>query len=48
METMYLQSGRLLYHLNGQEFEMRPGECITVRPGDVHRITALEDSVILE
>jgi mannose-6-phosphate isomerase len=47
-ETMYLQSGRLLYHLNGGEFEMRPGDCITIRPGDVHRITAFEDAVILE
>lgn len=48
METMYLQSGRLLYHFNGVEFEMNPGQCITVRPGDVHRIEALEDAVILE
>jgi mannose-6-phosphate isomerase len=47
-ETMYLQSGRLLYHLNGAEFEMSPGECITINAGDVHRITALEDAVILE
>ena len=48
METMMLQSGRLLYHLNGEEFEMEPGECLTIRPGDVHRMTALEDSVMLE
>ena len=47
-ETMYLQSGRLVYHLNGQDFEMSPGQCITIHPGDVHRITALEDSVVLE
>lgn len=47
-ETMYLQSGRLLYHLNGDEFELQSGQCITIRPGDVHRVTALEDSVILE
>jgi mannose-6-phosphate isomerase-like protein (cupin superfamily) len=47
-ETMYLQSGRVLYHFNGSEFEMGPGEAITVRPGDVHRIEALEDTVILE
>jgi mannose-6-phosphate isomerase len=47
-ETMYLLSGRLLYHLNGDEFEMGPEQCITIRPGDVHRITALEDAVILE
>lgn len=47
-ETMYLQSGRLLYHFNGQDFEMGPGQCITIHPGDVHRITALEDAVVLE
>jgi quercetin dioxygenase-like cupin family protein len=32
-ETMYLQAGRLLYHLNGTDFEMEPGQCITIRPG---------------
>jgi mannose-6-phosphate isomerase len=47
-ETMYLQSGRLLYHFNGTDFEMEPGQCITIRPGDIHRIEALEDAVILE
>jgi mannose-6-phosphate isomerase-like protein (cupin superfamily) len=47
-ETMYLQRGRLLYHFNGVDFEMAPGQCITINPGDVHRIEALEDAVILE
>jgi mannose-6-phosphate isomerase len=47
-ETMYVQSGRLRYHLNGTDFEMEPGFAITIRPGDVHRIEALEDSTILE
>src|SRR3954467_2692442 len=47
-ETMYLQSGRVLYHFNGADFEMTAGQCITVRPGDVHRIEALEDTVLLE
>ena len=47
-ETMYLQSGRILYHLNGVDFEMSPGSCITIHPGDVHRVEALEDAVILE
>ena len=47
-ETMFLQSGKLLYHLNGSDFEMAPGDCITIRPGDVHRITAIEDAVVLE
>jgi mannose-6-phosphate isomerase-like protein (cupin superfamily) len=47
-ETMYLQSGRVRYHFNGADFEMHPGDCITVNPGDVHRIEALEDTVLLE
>lgn len=47
-ETMYLQSGRLLYHLNGSDFVLEAGETITVRPGDVHRMEALEDAIILE
>jgi mannose-6-phosphate isomerase-like protein (cupin superfamily) len=47
-EAMYLQSGRVRYQLNGEEFEMVPGDCLTVRPGEVHRMTAIEDSVMLE
>ena len=47
-ETMYLLSGRLMYHLNGVDFEMNEGECLTVNPGDIHRVEALEDSIILE
>jgi mannose-6-phosphate isomerase-like protein (cupin superfamily) len=47
-ETMYLLRGRLLYHLNGVDFELNVGECLTVRPGDIHRVEALEDSAILE
>jgi mannose-1-phosphate guanylyltransferase len=47
-ETMYLLRGRLKYHLNGVDFEMNEGSCLTVNPGDVHRVEALVDSVILE
>ena len=47
-ETMYLQKGRLRFHLNGEDYEMGVGECLTIRPGDVHRMEALEDSVLLE
>jgi mannose-6-phosphate isomerase-like protein (cupin superfamily) len=47
-ETMYLLSGRVLYHLNGRDFELDAGQALTIRPGDVHRVTALEDTVLLE
>lgn len=48
LETLYLQSGRIRFHHNGTEFDMEAGECITIRPGDVHRMEALEDAVYLE
>jgi|SRR5687768_9572471 mannose-6-phosphate isomerase len=47
-ETMYLLSGAVRYHFNGVDFDMTAGNCLTVNPGDIHRVEALEDSVILE
>ena len=47
-ETLYLQSGRIRFHLNGTDHEMEAGQCITVNPGDVHRMEAREDAVFLE
>jgi quercetin dioxygenase-like cupin family protein len=51
-ETIHLWSGRLLFEveidgkLTGREME--PGESVHITPGTVHRMTALEDSDILE
>ncbi|MYE34272.1 MAG: cupin [Gemmatimonadales bacterium] len=47
-ETMLLQSGRMLFTLNDAIFEWLPGEVVSIPPGNVHRMEALEDSVILE
>ena len=51
-ETIYLFSGRLLFEIQveGQLVarEMRPGEAVHVTPPTVHRMTALEDSDVLE
>jgi mannose-6-phosphate isomerase len=47
-ETLYLQSGRMRFTLEGQIFEWLPGQCIEIPPDTVHRMEALEDSVILE
>ena len=47
-ETLYLQSGRVIFHLNGTDYTMEAGSSITVNPGDVHRMEALEDVVFLE
>jgi len=47
-ETMYLQSGRMRFTLNDELFEWNPGEVVSIPPENVHRMEALEDSVILE
>lgn len=47
-ETLFLQSGRMKFTLGEEEFEWTPGERIEIPPDTVHRMQALEDSVILE
>ena len=51
-ETIYLWSGKLLFEIeeNGTltKREMMPGEAVHVTPKTVHRMTAIEDSDILE
>ncbi|MGH9339119.1 MAG: hypothetical protein ACRD1R_08190 [Acidobacteriota bacterium] len=34
--------------MNGTDHEMEPGSALTVNPGDIHRMEALEDAVFLE
>jgi quercetin dioxygenase-like cupin family protein len=51
-ETIYLLSGKLLFEIDvdgklvGRE--MLPGEAVHVTPKTVHRMTAIEDSDVLE
>ena len=47
-ETLYLQSGRAEVRLGDAELAIGPGEAFHVAPGTVHRIRALEDSLLLE
>jgi quercetin dioxygenase-like cupin family protein len=51
-ETIYLHSGKLLFEVeeNGalQAREMAPGDSFHITPKTVHRMTAIEDSDILE
>jgi quercetin dioxygenase-like cupin family protein len=47
-ETLYLQSGRMRFTLGDRTFEWTPGEAVEIPPDTVHRMEALEDSVILE
>ncbi len=51
-ETIYLWSGKLLLEIQRGEAivarEMVPGETIHITPRTIHRMTAIEDSDILE
>jgi mannose-6-phosphate isomerase len=51
-ETIYLFSGKLLFEMeiDGQLVgrEMHPGEAVHITPKTIHRMTAIEDSDILE
>jgi mannose-6-phosphate isomerase len=51
-ETMYVYSGKMLLETeqNGQlvKQEMRPGDSVHITPKTIHRITAIEDTDVLE
>jgi len=47
-ETLYLQSGKMRFTLEDGVFEWSPGEVVEIPPETVHRMEALEHSVILE
>lgn len=52
-ETIAVQSGRLLFHVGKslddlEGFELLPGESVHLRPGVIHRMTAIVDTVVLE
>jgi mannose-6-phosphate isomerase len=52
-ETISIHSGRLLFEVGVQgsaleQFELGPGESVRIVPGTVHRMTAIEDTTVLE
>ncbi|MBI3961571.1 MAG: cupin domain-containing protein [Deinococcus sp.] len=47
-ETLYLLAGRVNVTCGDEQFLLAPGQAVTVPPQTVHRLQALEDSVVLE
>jgi mannose-6-phosphate isomerase-like protein (cupin superfamily) len=52
-ETVAVQSGRLRFEVGTtdtdlESFDLLPGEAVHITPGTRHRMTALEDTVVLE
>ena len=48
VRTLHVLSGAVWFQLNGIEFDLIPGACLTIRSGDTHLLYAIEDSIVLE
>lgn len=48
LETLYLLSGRARIEVGGETREILPGFAITLPPGTIHRIEAVDDCVLFE
>lgn len=47
-ETIYLQSGRMILHLQAGKKLMRPGDYHDIPPMTIHRFEAKEDCTVFE
>ncbi len=47
-ETLYLLSGEIRLTLDADVLTWRPGTAVEIEPGTVHRMEAIQDSVLLE
>jgi len=47
-ETLYLLTGRIRLTLDTQVLDWQPGQAVSIPPGTVHRMEAIDDSVLLE
>lgn len=48
LETLYLHSGRALFHVAGSILEPPAGSALTLSPVTIHRIEAIDDVVLFE
>ncbi len=48
-EVFFIRSGSGSIEINGESYAMKPGQCITIEPGDVHELknTGDEELVVL-
>ncbi|MDK2464208.1 MAG: cupin domain-containing protein [Candidatus Korarchaeota archaeon] len=47
-ETLYVVSGRLRVETSDRDYELSPGDELTIKPGTEHRLVPLEDTQVLE
>jgi mannose-6-phosphate isomerase len=47
-ETVLVERGLLDMELDGETYRMSPGDCVHIIPGTQHRMTAVEDTDVIE
>jgi len=47
-ETLFVYSGEVKVYLDHEEYLLKEGQSIRLRPGDMHRVEAFVDSKIIE
>jgi mannose-6-phosphate isomerase-like protein (cupin superfamily) len=47
-ESMFVLSGSVKLSVDGKDLVLKEGDCITIEPGDVHRLEALSDARVVE
>jgi len=35
-EVFHIQTGKAIFTVSGQDYELGPGNCITIEPGEIH------------
>lgn len=48
LETIYVLSGRTRFTVGEAVLEPAPGSAVTLQPGTIHRVEAIEDTVLFE
>ena len=47
-ETFYVNKGLVIIQVNGEEYLMKPGQSLEIKPGDKHRFIGIIDAEIIE
>lgn len=47
-EVQFVREGRGLYNVNGEEFEVGPGEILVIKAGEIHSFRCIGDAPLLQ
>lgn len=47
-QTTYIESGRFLAHIDGEEREVGPGDCVYIKPNARHGISCIEAGALID